>query len=59
MDKKLIFTTGIAFLMGLLVGHEYGAKMFGYSSAEECILDGQSNRIRAEACYELYPPFND
>ncbi|MBG14108.1 MAG: hypothetical protein CL553_13460 [Alcanivorax sp.] len=44
------------FIAGLLTGPKLQKVLFGYRSAEECMLDGHANKYGRHACYQLYPP---
>lgn len=41
------------------LGGAFHAALFGYNSAEECILDGHSNEAAAWACQRLYPSVDE
>ena len=47
---------GACFIAGLLAGPKLQKVLFGYESAEECMLDGHANKYGRDACYQLSPP---
>jgi hypothetical protein len=53
-DKKFAVVVAIAFLLGFLIGPWLYPKLFGYSSAEECVLNTK-HKHAVGACYDLYP----
>lgn len=53
-DKKFAIVVAIAFLLGFLIGPWLYPKLFGYSSAEECVLNTK-HKFAVGACYDLYP----
>lgn len=53
-DKKFAIVVATAFLLGFLIGPWLYPKLFGYSNAEECVLNAK-HRYAVGACYDLYP----
>lgn len=53
-DKKFAVAVLIAFLLGFLVGPWLYPILFGYRSAEECVLNAK-HKYAVGACYDLYP----
>lgn len=53
-NKRWLKICVVAFILGCILGPWVSKKLFGYGSAEECVLDA-NNRYAAGACYDLYP----
>lgn len=53
-DKKFAIVVVIAFSLGFLIGPWLYPKLFGYHSAEECVLDAK-HKYAVSVCYDLYP----
>lgn len=52
--RNIVFALGAAFFLGFLIGPWLYPKIFGYSSAEECVLNTK-HKYAVGACYDLYP----
>jgi hypothetical protein len=52
--KQAVLIGLAALAIGLVLGPRVEHALFGYSSAEECVLDGHSGKYAARACLRLY-----
>lgn len=52
---RVLGTIIFAFSTGLIASPVLYQKLFGYKTAEECVLDRGGIRGTVQACYELYP----
>lgn len=53
-QRNAMLALAAAFLIGFLIGPWLYPKIFGYSSAEECVLNTK-HQYAVGACYDLYP----
>ena len=44
----------LAFLLGFIVSPALFPKLFGYKTAQECVLAHGSSRVALKMCYDLY-----